>query len=67
LAECVERLLGATGYGPLRDIQVRVDGRVVFLAGRVPSYYLKQVAQATAMTASGAHQVRNALDVVRIT
>ena len=58
LAERVERSLRATGYGPLREVQVRVDARTVLLAGRVPSYYLKQVAQATAMAVPGAHRVR---------
>jgi osmotically-inducible protein OsmY len=63
LAERVERALGATGYGPLRGIAVTVQARVVILAGRVPSYYLKQVAQTTALAVPGAHQVRNDLEV----
>jgi osmotically-inducible protein OsmY len=65
LAERVERALRATGYGPLRGIQVAVQARLVILGGRVPSYYLKQVAQATALAVAGAHQVRNDLDVGR--
>jgi osmotically-inducible protein OsmY len=65
LAERVERALRATGYGPLRDIQVAVQPRLVILGGRVPSYHLKQVAQTTALTVLGAHQVRNDLDVTR--
>jgi osmotically-inducible protein OsmY len=63
LAERVECALRATGYTPLRAIQVAVQARLVRLAGRVPSYYLKQVAQTTALAAPGAHQVRNDLDV----
>jgi osmotically-inducible protein OsmY len=65
LAEHVERALRATGYGPLRGIQLAVQGRLVILGGRVPSYHLKQVAQATALAVPGAHQVRNDLDVGR--
>src|SRR5262249_61235736 len=65
LAERVERALRATGYGPLRGIEVTVHARLVILGGRVPSYYLKQVAQTTALAVSGARQVRNDLDVGR--
>ena len=65
LAEHVERALCATGYGPLRDIEVLVQAQLVILGGRVPSYYLKQVAQTTALAVAGARQVRNDLDVTR--
>jgi osmotically-inducible protein OsmY len=63
LAERVERALQATGYGSLRGIKVTVRARYVVLGGRVPSYYLKQVAQTTALTVPGVHHVRNDLDV----
>jgi osmotically-inducible protein OsmY len=65
LAERVERALRATGYGPLRGIEVTVQARLVILGGRVPSYHLKQVAQTTALAVPGAHQVRNDLAVAR--
>jgi osmotically-inducible protein OsmY len=65
LAERVQRALRATGYAPLRGIEVTVHVRLVILAGRVPSYYLKQKAQATAQAVPGAHQVRNDLEVGR--
>jgi osmotically-inducible protein OsmY len=65
LAERVERALRATGYMPLRGIEVIVQAQLVILAGRVPSYYLKQVAQATALAVPGAQQVRNDLEVGR--
>jgi len=65
LAERVERALRATGYMPLRDTEVTVHARLVNLAGRVPSYHLKQVAQATALAVPGALQVRNGLEVGR--
>jgi osmotically-inducible protein OsmY len=64
LADRVERALRATGYGPLRDVQVTADAWRVALEGRVPSYYLKQVAQATALSVSGVREVRNNLQVV---
>jgi osmotically-inducible protein OsmY len=65
LAERVERALRATGFGPLRNIAVTAHARLVILGGRVPSNYLKQVAQTTALAVPGTHQVRNDLDVVR--
>lgn len=65
LAERVEHALCATGYGALRGINVSVCVRLVILAGRVPSYYLKQVAQETALAVPGTHQVRNGLEVIR--
>jgi osmotically-inducible protein OsmY len=63
LAERIERALRATGYGPLRDIDVTVHARTVILEGRVPSYYLKQVAQVTAFAVPGTIQVLNTLAV----
>jgi len=65
LAERVERALHATGYGALRTVRVFVNARVVILGGQVSSYYLKQVAQETALAVPGAHQIRNGLDVVQ--
>ena len=65
LAERVERALRARGYGALHAIRVSVRARVVFLGGRVCSYYLKQLAQETALAVPGAHQIRNDLDVVQ--
>ena len=63
LAEGIERALRATGYGALRTIEVAVHARIVRLVGRVPSYYLKQVAQVTALAIPETQQVRNDLDV----
>ncbi len=63
LAERVENALRATGYGALRTVRVSVSAGVVILGGRVASYYLKQVVQATALAVPGAHQIRNGLDV----
>jgi len=65
LAERVERALRASGYGPLRTIDVTVHERQVTLTGRVPSYYLKQVAQQLSLAVPGAHQVRNDVNVSR--
>lgn len=63
LAGRVERALNAAGYMPLRKIEVFVQARMVTLTGRVPSYYLKQVAQTAALGVPGIHQLQNDLDV----
>jgi osmotically-inducible protein OsmY len=65
LAERVERALRATGHPCLRAIEVTVCGRLVVLRGRVPSYYVKQLAQAAALTVDGAPELRNDIEVVR--
>jgi hypothetical protein len=44
-----KRALRATGYLSLRAVKASVSGRVVILQGRVPTYYMKQLAQAAAM------------------
>jgi hypothetical protein len=64
LAERVERAVRATGYPSLRTIEVAACERLVILRGRVPSYYMKQMAQATAVAVPGVCEVRNDLDVV---
>jgi osmotically-inducible protein OsmY len=63
LAERVARALRATRPGPLRGIGVTVHARAVSLEGQVPSYYLKQLAQATVRTVPGVHEVCNKLIV----
>jgi osmotically-inducible protein OsmY len=65
LVERVERALRATGYSPLRSVEASVCGRLVILQGQVPSYYLKQLAQATAMDVPGVRELRNDVEVVR--
>ena len=65
LAQRVVRALGATGYLPLRAVEVSVHGRVTFLQGQVPSYYLKQLAQVCALAVPGVQELRNDCQVVR--
>lgn len=59
----IERALRATGYSALRGIDIVVESGVVFLTGRVPSYHMKQLAQATAMRMTGVVGVHNELEV----
>ena len=49
LADAIRGALDKTGHGWLRLVGVSVEGGCVVLRGRVPSFYLKQMAQVTAM------------------
>ena len=60
----IERALHATGYRPLRGVDIAIHCEVVFLRGRVPTYHMKQLAQAAALAVPGVCEVRNELDIV---
>jgi osmotically-inducible protein OsmY len=59
LAERVERAVRATGYPPLRAIEVAACERLIILRGQVPTFYMKQMAQAAAVAVPGVHELRN--------
>lgn len=52
-----------SGYGPLRAVSVMANGGVVTLKGRVPTYYLKQLAQHRAIRVPGVIVVENQIQV----
>lgn len=62
LSTLVRSLLHQSQYLALRSVQVEMTGEHLVLRGRVPSYYLKQVAQ-TQAGQSGA-QVVNEIEVM---
>ncbi len=62
--EVVERALRATGYSALRGVQIEIERGVVLLWGRVPTYHLKQLAQATAQRVDGVRGIANGIEVV---
>ena len=64
LAAEIAGALRNTGYRQLLDLQVRVDGHDVILRGRLPSFYLKQVAQHTVSILPGVNVVLDAIDVI---
>ena len=64
LAEHIASELRATGYLHLHDLQITARCGVVVLRGRVPSYYLKQLAQTTAMAVSDVRDLKNEITVV---
>ena len=63
LSADIERALRATRYSALRGVDIVVNSGVVFLTGRMPSYHMKQLGQATAMRMPGVFDVCNELDV----
>ena len=60
----ISEALRQTGYGQLRMLDLRRDGDSVVLAGRVPTYFLKQLAQSVAMGVPGVGRVDNEIRVV---
>jgi len=64
LSEQIIQVLRGTGYLSLRDLDIFAAEGFVILRGRVPSYYLKQVAQATVLGLPGVDDVRNELDFI---
>jgi len=63
LSEQIIHFLRATGYLPLGDLRVFATDGFVILQGRVPSYYLKQVAQSAIRGLPGVVGVCNEIDV----
>jgi hypothetical protein len=51
----VQAELSKSPYPPLRTISCHATNGVLVLAGRVPSYYLKQVTQRLAMNTVAGH------------
>ena len=64
LIAAISDALMQTGYGQLRRIELHCDGDSFTIAGRVPSYFLKQFAQTTVMGVPGVRCVNNEIQVV---
>jgi len=56
--------LGQSGYLALRDVTCVASDGVVTLHGRLPSYYLKQVAQEITLGVEGVRHVVNRIEVL---
>ena len=50
--------------GRVNDVAIEQDGRTLFLTGRLPTFYLKQLVQEAVRHVPGVQQVRNLIDVV---
>lgn len=60
-----EERLRDSGYFALRDVVCMAYEDVVYLHGRLPSYFLKQLAQEIAAGVEGVRRVINRIDVLR--
>lgn len=64
LREGIASALDSTGYPLLRQLGLHYESGTVTLFGRVPSYFLKQLAQVTVMSVPGVRAIDNQLQVV---
>ena len=67
VAEKVAESLKASGYRALSAVACHYHEGVVVLRGRVPSFYMKQVAQAQASKIPGVDVIANRLRVDDVT
>jgi osmotically-inducible protein OsmY len=65
LKATVAETLDHSGYSALSLVGCEVRGDAIILQGSVPTYYLKQLAQAFALRVAGAKRVDNRLAVRR--
>ena len=59
----IKEKLHFTQHAALRCVTYSVDGDTVVLFGRVPSYYLKQLAQVKVACVPGVERVDNRIEV----
>ena len=64
LPELAEGRLRGKPYLALRNVSCDCRGGVLVLRGRLPSYYLKQVAQEAVVRLEGVKGVENQIEVV---
>jgi len=64
IAEAAKDRLRKSPYRTVRTVSCKFDHGVLFLSGRLPSYYHKQLAQETVATLQGVAQVVNQAEVV---
>jgi osmotically-inducible protein OsmY len=57
-------VLRRSSYLALRDVSCVVSGRLVYLHGHLPTYYLKQVAQELAGAVGGVRRVINEIEIL---
>jgi osmotically-inducible protein OsmY len=63
LAEAVSEALCRSGNSWLKSVAISATDSLVILKGKVPTYYLKQLAQATVLKVPGVQLVRNEVEV----
>ena len=64
IAEIAQQALRRSSYFELRNLSCDFSGGILTLRGRVPSYHLKQLAQASVAEVPGVVEVHNRVEVV---
>jgi osmotically-inducible protein OsmY len=64
ISEIAQQVLRRSSYFELRDVSCDFSGGILTLRGRVPSYHLKQLAQASVAEVPGVVEVHNRVEVV---
>jgi osmotically-inducible protein OsmY len=63
ITEIAQQMLRQSSYFELRDVSCDFSGGILTLRGRVPSYHLKQLAQASVASVPGVVEVHNRVEV----
>jgi osmotically-inducible protein OsmY len=63
IAEIAQAALRRSAYVELRNVSCDFSGGVLTLQGRVPTYYLKQLAQASVADVPGVVEIHNRVEV----
>jgi len=66
IALTAETRLRESGYLALRDVSCEVRDGVLDLHGHLPTYYLKQIAQALVIEIEGVRRVINRIEVIAL-
>ena len=64
IAEIAQQVLRQSSYFELRDVSCDFSGAILTLSGHVPTYHLKQLAQASVADVPGVVEVHNRVEVV---
>ena len=62
--ELAENLLHQSHHLALRRVWCEMEGESLVLHGRLPSYFLKQMAQSTVAQAEGVQHIVNEIEVI---
>lgn len=63
VTKAAKHRLSSNPYGAVRRVSCEYDGGVLFLRGRLPSFYCKQLAQEAVVGLEGVFQVVNQIEV----
>ena len=64
VAQQAQRRLSSSDYYSMRSVRCEYHEGVLTLRGRLPSFYLKQIAQTLVVSVHGVETVSNRVDVV---